>query len=368
MRRFWALLLCGCLCLALAGCRSTKYLPENSGEPQAEPAPLPAVPETVEPIRLDTLDVEFSVGGRDVNELLKLQAAFPEAMKRALAKQHVEVGSVAVTFGTSGEATELALQNGTVQLAFLPAEDYYPYRSGMIVAVERGDVPELSLGLVVARVTDDAAADDRFAAAVRGALPALAETLSAYTGERAAGGYEFDASLLEQLSRLYRTGDAVLLSTDADVAGKALTLRGVGHRLNEYLWGLSAIEVWDGEKQLQTIGMSEAADDPDGGIDGSTSCPEPALLFRAVDVNFDGYADIEVFGWTTNNTIPYFYWLWEPDAQRYVYTFRLQGPTIDAETKTLRASYRESAEISWEDVYEWQDGKPVRVSHTQVAE
>lgn len=368
MRRFGALLCCLVLCCALVGCRHS-YLPENPAGPAPAPetpAPEPEAPP--EPLHFDTLNVEFSVGGRDVNELLALQAAFPDALTRALDRQSVVADAVAVTFGTSGEATELALQKGTVQLAFLPAEDHYPYRSGAIAAVERGSIPELSLGLVVTAVTDDDAADSRFANAVREALPKLQAVLASYTGEEAGGVYSFDAELLEQLDRLYRTGDAVLHSESVTAAGKTLVLNGVGRRLNEYLWGISAIEVCDGEELLQTVEMAEAANDPDGGLDERTSCPEPALLFRAVDVNFDGYEDIEVFGWTTNNTIPYFYWLWDPDAKQFVYSFRLQGTTVDPESKTLRAEYRENASLCWRDVYEWQNGELVRISHEQVTE
>lgn len=357
MKRFLTLLAAFCLCLPLAACH--RYLPENNGEPKPEPDPVvdPGVPAD-EPMHIDALNVEFAVGGRDVSGLLALQQAFPDELRDALGRQLVEVDEVNVTFGTSGEATLTAMQNGAVQLAFLPAEDYYPYGGGTIVAAELALVPDLALGLLVSD-----GKDGFFDNALRDALSNLEAVLAPYTGPEAGGVYVYDTALLEQMQRLYETGDAVLLTKSAAVGGKELTLRGVGHRLNDYLWGIRAIEVYDGETLLQTIEMTEAADDPDGGLEEYTECPEPQLLLRAVDANFDGYDDIEVFGWMPNNTVPYFYWLWDAGAKQYAYRFRLQGPTIDPETETLSAEYRESAAASWKDVYQWRDGELVLLSH-----
>ncbi len=39
---------------------------------------------------------------------------------------------------------------------------------------------------------------------------------------------------------------------------------------------------------------------------------------------------------------------------------------MDPESKTLRAEYRESAAAYWVDVYEWQNGELVRISHEQA--
>lgn len=360
MKRIWTIFPALCLCLGLVGCHS--YLPESSGEPKPEPDPIvdPGVPAD-EPMHIGALNVEFAVDGRDVNDLLALQQAFPDALRDSLSRQLVEVDEVNVTFGTSGEATLTAMQNGAVQLAFLPAEDYYPYGGGTVIAAENASVPDLALGLIVSAGTDEL-----FDNALRDALSRLESVLAPYTAEEAEGVYVYDTALLEQLERLYETGDAVLLTHSAIVGGRELTLRGVGHRLNEYLWGIRAIEAYDGETLLQTIEMTESADD--SGIEGYTECPDPALLLRAVDVNFDGYDDIEVFGWLPNNTVPYFYWLWDPGVKQYAYRFHLQGPTIDPETETLSAEYRESAAESWKDVFRWEDGELVLVSHEPANE
>lgn len=188
MRR-WLLPLA--LCLLLCGCHYSA-VPAPDDEP---PAPVAEEPQ---PLVMERLNVEFVVDGRDPDTLLTLRETFPEALCAALAAQNVTVGDAAVTFGTSGEATESALQGGEVQLAFLSVEDYSPYRSGQIVAVEQGDA-DPSLGLIVSAVSDDAEADDRFAASLRAALPELEEVLAPYTGETAAGRYVYDPALLEQL-------------------------------------------------------------------------------------------------------------------------------------------------------------------------
>ncbi|MBO4915303.1 MAG: hypothetical protein J5449_08870 [Oscillospiraceae bacterium] len=365
VRRITALLAALALCLGLCACR--RYLPENSGKPQEAPPVTPAEPaagETeTEPLTLDALNVEFAVGARDVNELLTLQKRFPDALINALGAQRVDVGKVDVTFSPSGEATQAAMKSGAVQLAFLPAEDYFAYPFGTVIAAEKAAVPELTTGLILS-----ADGGERLVSALRKALPDLKRVLSSYTSETALGTYVFDEEALTQLERLHETGDAQLCAANASVGGKTLTLRGVGHRLNDYLWGIRAIEVYDGETLVQTVSLSDASDDPDGGLDEYSSCPEPEQLFRAVDVNFDGYDDIEVFGWLTNNTIPYFYWLWNSDEKRYEYAFRLQGTTIDPADKTLSAEYRESAELFWRDVYEWRDGVLTQISHEQITE
>ncbi len=197
------------LVVSLAACSGTQRPTETPVTPDAPNAPgsaggveTPAAPATA-PLTISKMDVEFSVGARDVDALLQLQKDFPQALITVLDKQQVKVDAVNVTFGTSGEATETALRSGAVQLAFLSAEDYYPYRSGMIVAAERGETPDLSLGLVVAAVSEDADADERLAEALRRALPDLADVLAGYTAPYANGIYVYDAASLEQLAALY---------------------------------------------------------------------------------------------------------------------------------------------------------------------
>lgn len=196
----WLLPLALAACLMLTAC-------QKAADPAPQPAEdEPATPsvEEAQPLALERLNVEFVVDGRDPDALMALRADFPEALRAALEKRNVTVDEIAVTFGTSGEATEAALQNGEVQLAFLSAEDYYPYRSGQIVAVEQGSEPALTLGLIVSAVSDDAEADDRFADSLRDALPELTDALAPY----AAAPYGYDSAQLEQLASLYELESA----------------------------------------------------------------------------------------------------------------------------------------------------------------
>ena len=164
MRR-GALALLLALLLALAAC----------AKPPEDPPVPPAPPAEEEPLSLAALAVEFAVDGRDADTLLALQKAFPAALTDALAAREVTVETVTVTFGTSGEATEIAVESGAVQLAFLNAADYLAYRSGDVVALAGGgdaERPDLLLA--------GASVDPRLAEALRDALPDLAPTLAGY--------------------------------------------------------------------------------------------------------------------------------------------------------------------------------------------
>ena len=129
--------------------------------------------------------------------LLALRGAFPRALIDALSAQGIETGAVNVTFGASDEATAEAVRGGAVDIGFLAAEAYFAYApERSAIAVEQGE-PDLSLGLIVT------AADAGFIDALRLALPDLAETLAAYTGEPAGGVYTYDEALFAQLQALY---------------------------------------------------------------------------------------------------------------------------------------------------------------------
>lgn len=207
------MLLFAALCLTLAACGRAEA-PGGTENAEAPAAGGSTEDSTAadDPVKLAALNVEFSAAGHDEDALLALQRDFPAALIEALDAQGVEVGSVSVTFGTSGEATQTAMRSGAVQLAFLPAEDFFPYRGGMIVAHE--DLPDeelsASAGLVAAAVSDDAHADERLAGALRAALGDLAPALASYTAAGAAGRYVFDAERLEAIGRLYEESESAL--------------------------------------------------------------------------------------------------------------------------------------------------------------
>lgn len=116
MKRLFSFFLALCLSLSLISC-GTATVPAPGSEDPSEPEPI-------EPLALDTLRVEFVVGERDTDELLKLKAELPPLLIAALADEGVDVGTVEVTFGTSADATVFALRDSSVDMAFLPSEVY----------------------------------------------------------------------------------------------------------------------------------------------------------------------------------------------------------------------------------------------------
>ena len=176
------------LALLLAACRAS-----SAPEPSAPPDVPPSTGDAPVSLALDALDVELAVDGRDADALLDLQKAFPAALTDALAKQKVTVGAVNLTFGASGEATLSALRLGTVQLAFLPAEDGFAYRNGAFVAVEQGRDGDLGRSVLVLGFSEPHLAD-----ALRAALPDLAPTLADY-----AGAYDTDEAAIAALREAF---------------------------------------------------------------------------------------------------------------------------------------------------------------------
>lgn len=141
--------------------------------------------------------------------------------------------------------------------------------------------------------------------------------------------------------------DQVLLTLDAPLAGgRTLTLEAVGKKVDEYSVGVRKVRVYDGEELLQTIPAREAIE-ADWGEGMSeefydyTSCWKPEGSMTALDLNFDGNTDFGLFGWTCNNTIPYYYWIWDAEAEQYRYAFTLQGAEAHPETKELTAEYKD---------------------------
>jgi ABC-type phosphate/phosphonate transport system substrate-binding protein len=97
----------------LTGCGAPAVPAASSAASSAAASPADT------PLTIETLQVELP-------RTLDTQAgrAAMEALPARLAEQGVEVGAVSVTFGTSYAATAAALDQGGVQLAFLPAADF----------------------------------------------------------------------------------------------------------------------------------------------------------------------------------------------------------------------------------------------------
>jgi len=151
--------------------------------------------------------------------------------------------------------------------------------------------------------------------------------------------------------------DHVLLTLEAPlVDGRTLVLEAVGKVLDRYACGVRQVRVYDGDALIQTVLTREAIEDFWDGKDllpgeepsSYTSCWEPEGSMEVLDLNFDGNTDFDLFGWTANNTIPYYYWMWDKAAEQYRCAFTLQGAAAHPETKELTSEYKSgSAGSQW---------------------
>lgn len=115
MKRTFSLFLALALLAVLSGCGKREPTPDKPNEPTPPPE---------EGITLAELNVEFVAGERDTDALMQLKKELPPLLIGALADEGVTVGRVNVTFGTSDEATAVALARGSVQVGFVPLETY----------------------------------------------------------------------------------------------------------------------------------------------------------------------------------------------------------------------------------------------------
>ena len=154
-----------------------------------------------------------------------------------------------------------------------------------------------------------------------------------------------ESETAEQISAVSETEDHVLLTLEAPLTdGRTLTLEAVGKALNEYDCGVREVRVYDGETLLQTVSVREAIKSVWGiGMTDDfynyTECWSPEDSMEVLDLNLDGNTDFGLFGWSPNNTIPYYYWQW--DGEQYQYAFLLQGVKVHPETGEVCSEYKE---------------------------
>ena len=167
MKKLFAALLALVLALGLAGCGQKTDADDAAGDGD--------IPET--PLKLETLHVEFVKGERDTDDLLALRDALPLAS--ALGARNVEVGSLAVTFGTSADATAQALAEGSVDVAFLPLTACFDHEDTVTLALvqdaDEGAAIEDREAIAVTK-KNKTIASDAFLAALRGAVEDLCES------------------------------------------------------------------------------------------------------------------------------------------------------------------------------------------------
>ena len=137
-----SLLLALALLLTLTACR------KKEPEPPAPPAPPEPVEEDV--LRLEELRVEFPRSGLGKDQLAGAVKELPELLKTYFEETGtVEVERVTVTVGSSPASTAQALEEGHIDLAFLPGTalpngsavllaDAYPAEDGTLRAGSQG--------------------------------------------------------------------------------------------------------------------------------------------------------------------------------------------------------------------------------------
>lgn len=145
-----------------------------------------------------------------------------------------------------------------------------------------------------------------------------------------------------------RPDEEVLLTLEAPLAdGRTLTLEAVGKELDEYSSGVREVRVYDGETLVQAVPAAEGIKTEWSGTDNLageyTSCWDTESVMTVLDLNFDGNTDFGLFGWSPNNTIPYYYWTWNGETEQYGFACTLQGVTLYPEEKTVMAEYKHDA-------------------------
>lgn len=155
--------------------------------------------------------------------------------------------------------------------------------------------------------------------------------------------YDLD---LEAITVWYRvdvpeTGNYTLKSLDFYVGDMPVTAAAIGKEMDEYdICGVKEIDIYINGSLNQTLIMQEAIEKD--GIpmveEGYTGCPNniaDECLIKSVDINFDGYLDLQVFAWNTKDDDWYYYYCWNPEESRFDYAFCLNHPEIDTENQLL---------------------------------
>ncbi len=86
-----------------------------------------------------------------------------------------------------------------------------------------------------------------------------------------------------------------------------------------------------------------------------------------LDVNFDGYLDIGLEAWRDMETGRYYdyFWLFEPETERFQYAFCLRGVAADADTQEVISTYAKNW-TGYEERYRWnEEGKLLLVRQSK---
>lgn len=163
-------------------------------------------------------------------------------------------------------------------------------------------------------------------------------------------------------------GDIVLKTLEAPLpGGRVLTLSVMGKQ-EESFCGVREIVVSEGAGLCQSILTEEAilADGVDGIDVGYSQCWSAEDSAALKDVNFDGFLDIEVPGWCPNNSIPCYYWCWNPDTERFEYAFTLWEAEPDPERQKLFAWYKVENGLYYTDYYHVNENNELELASRDI--
>lgn len=140
---------------------------------------------------------------------------------------------------------------------------------------------------------------------------------------------------------------------------------------SEYFYLIHKIEVFDGEKLIQSGLVKEAVTaewEENGSGEEENYYTESYSKdggLSVADMNFDGAGDIALQGWvTTGANIPCYYWLWDEEAQQFTYAFCICNAEIDEAQKQIISHMRDSASCYSTDYYAYdEDGKLQRIRY-----
>lgn len=96
--------------------------------------------------------------------------------------------------------------------------------------------------------------------------------------------------------------------------------------------------------------------------------PDRAPALEAIDMNFDGYADLRVPQFLpAGPNVPYLNWLFEPASGRFLRSAELDAmtsPVFDGEARQIRSEWRDGATRYGTNLYGIVEGRPVLVRKT----
>lgn len=176
MKKVLALLLALTCLLCCSACKTndpsdienTSPPIEDSQTPGGETTDTPPTEEVFpEPLYIEHLTFEFVVPWSESDRILSEMQDLSRSLRAALLEQNCRVDDVTVTISTASGLTGDALENGGVDLAFMPAEDYVACNETVSAVLTTDDAP-CSTVLAVSGVRTEL--DEAFHSALANAL------------------------------------------------------------------------------------------------------------------------------------------------------------------------------------------------------